>query len=105
MGFTDDKHITLFARTNFRDIRHRFGIYQCDRRSHVYLIGKTGTGKSTLLETFVMQDLQAGQGLALLDPHGELVERLFFAARELRPSDLIYFNAPDSANPLGFNPL
>ena len=105
MEFHHDKHITFFARTNFRDMRNRFGIYQSDRRSHIYLIGKTGTGKSTLLETFIRQDLEAGQGLALLDPHGELVERLHFAARELRPRDLIYFNAPDTANPLGFNPL
>lgn len=71
----------------------------------MYIIGKTGTGKSTLLETLIRQDIQAGRGLALLDPHGDLVERVLARVPEKRKDDLIYFNVPDRANPLGFNPL
>ncbi len=71
----------------------------------MYIVGKTGTGKSTLLETMVSQDIKAGQGLALLDPHGDLVERVLARVPEERKADLIYFNVPDRTNPLGFNPL
>jgi DNA helicase HerA-like ATPase len=71
----------------------------------MYIVGKTGTGKSTLLETMVSQDLKAGQGLALLDPHGDLVECILGRVPEERKADLVYFNVPDRANPLGFNPL
>lgn len=71
----------------------------------MYVIGKTGTGKSTLLETLIRQDLAGGAGLALLDPHGDLVERVLAALPENRRGDLIHFNVPDSALPLGFNPL
>lgn len=71
----------------------------------MYIVGKTGTGKSTLLETLVSQDIKAGQGLALLDPHGDLVERVLARVPEERKANIVYFNAPDRANPLGFNPL
>src|SRR2546428_757021 len=98
-----DNRIAFFARTNFRNDRRTFGIRQADRRAHMYVIGKTGTGKSTLLETLIRQDMEAGQGVALLDPHGDLVERVLAAVREPRPDHLIYFNAPDAAHPLAFN--
>ena len=71
----------------------------------MYVIGKTGTGKSTLLETLIRQDIENGEGLALLDPHGDLVEKVLRSVPENRKGDLIYFNVPDRANPLGFNPL
>src|ERR1044071_8182371 len=100
-----DTRITFIAQTNFRDTRRRFGIRQADRRAHMYIVGKTGTGKSTFLETMIRQDLEAGQGLALLDPHGDLVERVLSQVPEERKTDLIYFNVPDRINPLGFNPL
>ncbi len=76
-----------------------------DRRSHALVLGRTGTGKSTLLETIIRQDLEHGLGLALLDPHGDLVGKLAAAMPEHRQNDLIYFNVPDTARPLGFNPL
>jgi type IV secretory pathway TraG/TraD family ATPase VirD4 len=98
-------HITLIGRTNFRNIRKNFGIRQADRRAHMYVIGKTGTGKSTLLETMVRQDITAGHGLALFDPHGDLVERVIEWMPEKRKDDLIYFNVPDASKPLAFNPL
>ena len=68
--------ITYFAQTNFRNEPKTFGIKQPDRLAHMYIVGKTGTGKSTLLETMIRQDIEAGQGIALLDPHGDLVERV-----------------------------
>jgi hypothetical protein len=100
-----DDSITHFARTNFRNERRVFGIRRPDRRAHTYLIGKTGTGKSTLLETLIRKDIEHGEGLALLDPHGDLVERVLGYATEKRKEDIIYFNVPDRTAPLGFNPL
>lgn len=105
MPHGSNNHVAYFARTNFRNQRKLFGIKQADRRAHMYIIGKTGTGKSTLLETLVRQDIQAGHGLALLDPHGDLVERILETIPEDRKQDVIYFNVPDTAQPLGFNPL
>ena len=102
---TEEKGITLFAETNFRNQQVRFGIKQADRRAHMYTIGKTGTGKSTLLETLIRQDIASGQGLALLDPHGDLVEKVLAQLPENRKDDVIYFNVPDHAQPLGLNPL
>jgi energy-coupling factor transporter ATP-binding protein EcfA2 len=105
MTADSDSRITFIARTNFREDQRIFGIKQADRRAHTYLIGKTGTGKSTLLEVLVGQDIQAGQGVALLDPHGDLVERILTNLPGDRKEDLIYFNVPDITHPLGFNPL
>jgi hypothetical protein len=100
-----ENRITYFARTNFRNDYKKFGIKRADRRAHLYLLGKTGCGKSTLLEIMIRQDLENGDGLALLDPHGDLVEKVLRAVPENRKDDLIYFNVPDRANHLGFNPL
>lgn len=97
--------VTLFAKTNFRDENHVFGIREADRRAHMYVIGKTGTGKSTLLEVLIDQDIRAGGGLALVDPHGDLVERVLARIPAERAGDVIYLNAPDFSDPLGFNPL
>lgn len=93
--------ITYFARSTARAGGPPFGIKHADRFFHVYAIGKTGTGKSTLLETLMRQDLKHGQGFAFVDPHGDLVERLAAAA----PTHAIYLNAPNQAQPYGFNPL
>ena len=100
-----ENRVTYFAKTNFRNEAKAFGIKRADRRAHMYVIGKTGTGKSTLLETLIKQDMENGEGLALLDPHGDLLEQVFKAIPEKRKGDLIYFNVPDRANALGFNPL
>jgi type IV secretory pathway TraG/TraD family ATPase VirD4 len=97
--------ITLIGRTNFRNQHKVFGIRQSDRRAHMYVIGKTGTGKSTLLETMIRQDIEAGRGVALFDPHGDLVEHVVALVQEKRKDDLVYFNVPDVTRPLGFNPL
>src|SRR3989449_2354441 len=100
-----DNRITALAVTNFRNERRRFGIKRADRRAHVYIVGKTGTGKSTLIANLARQDLLHGEGFALLDPHGDLVEEVLKFVPEERQADLIYFNVPDAAHPLAFNPL
>jgi hypothetical protein len=94
-----------FARVDFRNDQRIFGINSEDRFSHLYVIGKTGTGKSTLLETMALQDLRAGNGFALIDPHGDLVERINARVPPSRRTDVIYLNAPDPLQPYGYNPL
>ncbi|MDQ3802246.1 MAG: type IV secretion system DNA-binding domain-containing protein [Acidobacteriota bacterium] len=100
-----DNNLTIFATTDFHGRRVPFGIRRRDRRAHIYAIGKTGTGKSTLLQTLIEQDMKAGEGLALLDPHGDLVESVLARVPAQRRGDVIYFNVSDSTNPLAFNPL
>jgi len=104
MNTNSRDRITSFAQTNFRNHRKMFGIKRADRRSGMYIIGKTGTGKSTLVETMIRQDIENGEGVALLDPHGDLVDRIARSIPDHRKKE-IYFNVPDIANPLGFNPL
>jgi hypothetical protein len=99
------EEITYFATTNFRHRETPFGIKRQDRRAHMYVLGKTGTGKSTLLETLIRQDMSRGHGLALLDPHGDLVEKVLSEVPEERRGDLVHFDATDATRPLGFNPL
>jgi Type IV secretion-system coupling protein DNA-binding domain len=101
----DAESISHFAETNFRIKHKRFGIKQHDRLSHLYVIGKTGVGKSTLLETLAVQDLKAGRGFGLIDPHGDLVERIAEIASVRPKADIIFLNAPDAAQPYGYNPL
>jgi Helicase HerA, central domain len=76
-----------------------------ERRRHVYLVGQTGTGKSTLLLNLIAQDLAAGEGLALLDPHGDLAEAVLNYVPKARTNDLVYINPADIERPIGFNPL
>lgn len=100
-----DNRVTFFGQGNFRDYIDFFGIKRKDRLAHMYIIGKTGTGKTTLLETMLRQDIENGEGFALFDPHGDLIERILPMISRFRPDDLVYFNVPDSAQPLAFNPL
>jgi len=99
------QNISYFARTNGRLPHHTFGIRQADRFSHVYLIGRTGTGKSTLIETLILQDIKYGRGCALIDPHGDLAERVRARVPEERASDLTYMDVADPTQPYGYNPL
>lgn len=105
MSSRKEERITYIARANFHDKQRVFGIRHSDRRAHMYIVGKTGSGKSTLLESLVRQDIEAGNGLALLDPHGDLVERVIAAIPEKRKGDIVYFNVPDTSRALAFNPL
>ena len=97
--------VTVFAQTNFRNQPTPFGIKRADRRAHLYILGKTGTGKSTLLEALMLNDLRNGFGFALLDPHGDLVERIKARVPWSRRDDVIDFDIPDKNQPYGFNPL
>src|SRR5271156_5761509 len=76
-----------------------------ERRRHLYIVGQTGTGKSTLLLNLIAQDLAAGEGLALLDPHGDLAEAVLMHVPRSRTNDLVYVNPADADRPIGFNPL
>lgn len=100
-----NKDITYFAKVGWRGDGRLFGIKQADRMMHTYMIGKTGTGKSTCLETMIMQDIHAGRGCCLLDPHGDLVEKVVKAIPEDRKNDLIYFNITDPKLNLRYNPF
>ena len=71
----------------------------------MYVIGKTGTGKTTLLETLIAQDIECGRGCALIDPHGDFVERVAATIPQHRQSDVLYLNIPDASQPFGYNPL
>ncbi len=97
--------VSYFARTNARASRRLFGIKQADRLSHMYIIGKTGAGKSTLIETLIRQDIAAGRGCALLDPHGDLVERIAASIPAHRIADTVYFDVTDPKLPYGYNPF
>ena len=76
-----------------------------ERRRHLYIVGQTGTGKSTLLLNLIRQDLVAGEGVALLDPHGDLAEAALANVPRARTNDLVYINPADIERPIGFNPL
>lgn len=102
---TNDSVVTIFAQTNFRNQPTAFGIKRADRRAHLYILGKTGTGKSTLLESLMLDDMRKGFGFALLDPHGDLVKKIKSQIPWSRKADVIDFDVPDSAQPYGFNPL
>jgi type IV secretory pathway TraG/TraD family ATPase VirD4 len=100
-----DDAVTPFAVTNYRDVRRRFGIKQKNRRGHTYVVGKTGTGKSTLLLTMACHDVESGYGVALIDPHGDMASELLDYVPADRIDDVIYFDAADLDYPLAFNPL
>ncbi|MEK7624228.1 MAG: type IV secretion system DNA-binding domain-containing protein [Patescibacteria group bacterium] len=100
-----NNQITIFAQTNFRNQRVKFGIKTDDRRRHMYVVGKTGTGKTEMLETMVLADIKAGRGIGLIDPHGEFAEKILELIPESRLDDVIYFNPSDIDYPIAFNPL
>ncbi|OGZ46578.1 MAG: hypothetical protein A3J55_02705 [Candidatus Ryanbacteria bacterium RIFCSPHIGHO2_02_FULL_45_17b] len=100
-----ESDIVYFAKTNFRNRERVFGIKRTDRRQHVYVIGQTGTGKSTFLKNIALQDVKSGRGVCIVDPHGEFVEEVLTMIPEERAKDVIYFNPADSEYPIGFNVL
>ena len=101
----DPNKITYFAETDFRNKRTPFGIKAKDRTRHVYVIGKTGMGKSTLLENMAAQDLMNGEGMAFIDPHGSAVEKLLEYVPEERINDVVYFAPFDTDFPVSLNVL
>jgi hypothetical protein len=101
----DQEKVTYFAETDFRNKKTKFGIKKKDRTRHMYIIGKTGMGKSTLLENLAVQDIQNGEGVAFIDPHGSSAEALLEYVPEHRIKDVIYFAPFDLDNPISFNVL
>lgn len=101
----DKAQIAYFAMTNFRNQNRKFGIKQDDRRRHMYLIGKTGMGKSTTMENMIIQDIRNGHGIGLVDPHGELVEKVLDYIPSHRINDVVYINPSDIEFPVAFNIL
>jgi hypothetical protein len=99
----DREKITYFAETDARNKRVKFGIKAEDRLRHVYSIGKTGMGKSTMLENMAIQDIQNGEGMAFLDPHGKTADLLLDYIPEHRMKDVIYFAPFDTEFPISFN--
>lgn len=101
-----NRDITYFAKTNFRSSNAIFGIKRKDRRQHIYVLGKSGTGKSALLSNMIIQNIQNGEGLCVVDPHGELIEDWVMPfIPEHRVKDVIYFNPADADFHIGFNVL
>jgi type IV secretory pathway TraG/TraD family ATPase VirD4 len=101
----DGNGVTQIGRVDFRSDGGAFGIKKDDRFSHVYVIGKTGTGKSTLIEAMALQDLDRGNGFALIDPHGDLVARIAARIPAAQRDRVIYLDATDQNQPYGYNPL
>ena len=95
--------LTYLGEVTWRHQRTKFGIKTDDRRRHIYLVGKTGMGKSNLLENMAIQDIQAGRGVAFIDPHGEAAEKLLDYVPSHRVNDVIYFNPGDVNFPTAFN--
>lgn len=96
-------HINYFAQTDFRGKKTTFGIKSEDRARHMYVIGKTGMGKSTLLENLAIQDIKNGEGLCVIDPHGSMAQKLLDYVPEERIKDVLYFAPFDLEYPLAFN--
>ncbi|MFA6485860.1 MAG: type IV secretion system DNA-binding domain-containing protein [Candidatus Magasanikbacteria bacterium] len=100
-----DSEINYFGMTNFRNQNRRFGIKIDDRRRHMYTVGKTGMGKTTMLENMVLNDIYAGHGVGVVDPHGDFAEKIIDFIPPERINDVVYFNPADMDYPIGFNIL
>lgn len=104
-GVKFNKDITYLAKTNFRNQEQVFGIKRRDRRQHMYVLGKSGTGKSVFLNNMIIQNIWNGEGVCVVDPHGELVEGILASIPAHRVKDVIYFNPADTDYHIGFNVL
>jgi CxxC-x17-CxxC domain-containing protein len=99
----ENEQITVIGKTNFRNEERMFGIKKIDRRNHMYVLGKTGMGKSVLLENMAIQDIKNGNGVAIVDPHGEMAERILNMVPANRVNDVVYINPADFDYPIAFN--
>lgn len=100
-----DENISAFGLTDFRGIKHQFGMLRRDRSRHIYIIGQTGAGKSGLLELFALSDTYHNQGYCIIDPHGDFAINNLKFIPESRMKDVVYFNPADTQYPVAFNPL
>lgn len=101
----DAEHLTILGRTDFRNTSKEFGIKMDDRKRHIYVIGKSGTGKSTLLENMIIDDINEGRGVIVVDPHGELADKIVECIPESRIEDAVVLDPSDRKFPLAFNLL
>ena len=99
----ENNDISFFAETTFRNLQRKFGIKTDDRRRHMYIIGKTGMGKTNMMENMAIQDIQMGKGVGFVDPHGEAAEKLLDFVPPSRINDVVYFNPGDLEFPIAFN--
>ncbi len=99
------EHINFFAKTNFRNKQVPFGIKPDDRRRHMYVIGKTGMGKTSMMENMVVQDIRNGNGVCFIDPHGDSIQKLLDYVPPSRINDVVYFNPADQDFPIALNIL
>ncbi|MFA5086514.1 MAG: CxxC-x17-CxxC domain-containing protein [Candidatus Paceibacterota bacterium] len=97
------QEIIFFGQTTFRGEKKRFGIKTDDRRRHVYIVGKTGMGKTELLKNMVIQDIRNGNGVGFVDPHGEASEEILKFIPKERIEDVVYINPADIEHPIAFN--
>ena len=95
----------LFGMTNYHGNYRKFGILRKDRIRHSYILGKSGVGKSKLFELLIREDIQNGHGVAVIDPHGDLIENVMTYIPENRIKDVVFFNPLDTDRPVPFNPL
>lgn len=100
-----DPNVNYFGLVNFRNQNRKFGIKLDDRRRHMYIVGKTGMGKTTILENMVLNDIYGGHGVGLVDPHGDFAEKILDYIPPKRINDVVYFNPADIDYPIGFNIL
>lgn len=106
-GKTDQEKddINFFGKTMFKNREQIFGIKTIDRFRHLWVVGKTGTGKSTLISNMVIDDIKKGRGVGVIDPHGELCENILNYVPANRINDVVYFNPADREYPMIMNPL
>jgi hypothetical protein len=105
-GVTDQpENLTVLGESVFHGQRMQFGIRADDRRRHIYVIGKTGMGKSTLLENMIFSDIESGKGVAVIDPHGDLIEAILRFTPKSRSNDVVLFDPADRDYPISFNML
>jgi len=102
---SDINKMLVLGETSFRNRNRQFGIKADDRRRHCYIIGKTGVGKTTLIENMVIQDIQNGRGMALVDPHGDPAENVINYIPNNRVNDIVNFDPSDTEFPVAFNVL
>ncbi len=100
-----ESDVSLFGITNYHNNFDKFGIKRADRRRHLYAVGKSGSGKSKLLELLIYEDIMNGKGVGVLDPHGDLVDNVMEFVPKERIKDVIYFDPADINFPISFNPL
>lgn len=104
-GSVNPQEVSFIGETNYRSEHKKFGIKRIDRRRHLYVVGKTGSGKSKLLELLLISDIQNGEGCCLIDPHGDLAEELLTYVPKERIKDVVYIDPANRDYPIGFNPL